>query len=201
MRTFTEEHRQKLSLARRGKVPWNKGKKGLQVAWNKERKGVMPEPWNKGLKGLQKAWNKGLTQKTSEAVARYTRAKTGKRRLDMVGNRHGFTSEKMAGEKHWKWKGGITPFNLAERARFRRTMSKKVFERDGYKCQLCGNTNEYLHADHIKSWSRYPELRFDLNNCRTLCKKCHYQITYYRPLLDENLEWGKNQKKRGGELL
>jgi hypothetical protein len=42
-----------------GSIPWNKGKKGLQVAWNKGLKtGV--KPWNKGTKGLQIAWNKGL---------------------------------------------------------------------------------------------------------------------------------------------
>ncbi len=69
----------------KGKEPWNKGKKGLQVAWNKGKKmGPMSdeerkkrsdtlkeryknedhhskgtEPWNKGKKGVQEAWNKG----------------------------------------------------------------------------------------------------------------------------------------------
>lgn len=32
---FSEEHRQKLSAAKKGKEPWNKGKKGLQKGWNK----------------------------------------------------------------------------------------------------------------------------------------------------------------------
>lgn len=31
----SEEHRANLSKARMGVAPWNKGKKGLQVAWNK----------------------------------------------------------------------------------------------------------------------------------------------------------------------
>lgn len=32
---FTEEHRRNLSIACMGRIPPNKGKKGLQVAWNK----------------------------------------------------------------------------------------------------------------------------------------------------------------------
>jgi len=46
----TAEHRANNSAAQKGKVPWNKGKKGLQVAWNK------------GLTGAQVAWNKGVKQ-------------------------------------------------------------------------------------------------------------------------------------------
>jgi len=32
---ISEETRKKMSEARNGKAPWNKGKKGLQIAWNK----------------------------------------------------------------------------------------------------------------------------------------------------------------------
>ena len=34
-KNFSEDHRKRLSLARKGRAPWNKGKKGSQVAWNK----------------------------------------------------------------------------------------------------------------------------------------------------------------------
>lgn len=33
--TISEETRKKMSLARMGKTPWNKGTKGVMVAWNK----------------------------------------------------------------------------------------------------------------------------------------------------------------------
>ena len=77
---------------RKGKEPWNKGKKNVQVAWNKglifgplsddekkrksetlkkyytenehNRKGK--EPWNKGKKNVQVAWNKGIEQPKTE---------------------------------------------------------------------------------------------------------------------------------------
>ncbi len=34
-----------------GKIPWNKGLKGVQIAWNKGKKTGLT-PWNKGLKGF-----------------------------------------------------------------------------------------------------------------------------------------------------
>lgn len=58
--------------------PWNKGKKGCQVAWNKgltredervrkysdAKMGKSHVPWNKGKKGSQVAWNKGKFGRT-----------------------------------------------------------------------------------------------------------------------------------------
>lgn len=32
---LSDEHKEKLSNAHKGKIPWNKGKRGVQVAWNK----------------------------------------------------------------------------------------------------------------------------------------------------------------------
>ena len=92
-----------MSEAKKGKAPWNKGKKGLQVAWNKgltkeddrvkkytdakigrkhsdetkrkiskSKKGLVP--WNKNKKGLQVAWNKGLTIE-DDRVKKYTEIK------------------------------------------------------------------------------------------------------------------------------
>lgn len=76
------------------------------------------------------------------------------------------------------WKGGITKNRLTEMSRKPYKMWRKgVFERDNFTCQICGKRGGTLNADHIKSWAFYPELRYDPNNGRTLCLKCH-RTTY-----------------------
>lgn len=87
----------------------------------------------------------------------------------------------ISGEKHWNWKGGVSPANNAARSCVElKEWRRKVFTRDGYRCVLCGYKGKGLEADHIKGWAEYPELRFVLENGRTLCKPCHAKTPNYR---------------------
>lgn len=51
-----------------------------------------------------------------------------------------------------------------------------VFNRDKFICQKCGKRGGRLNAHHIKPFSVYPNLRFDLNNGITLYRKCHIEL-------------------------
>jgi 5-methylcytosine-specific restriction endonuclease McrA len=54
-----------------------------------------------------------------------------------------------------------------------------VYQRDDYTCQRCNKRGGHdLHAHHIKGWTRYPSLRFNLANGVTLCHPCH--IAWHR---------------------
>lgn len=78
------------------------------------------------------------------------------------------------GEKGNNWSGGVwksQPQSERKSSRYR-ALRKEVLKRDNYKCVLCGGGGE-LEVDHIKSYSKYPDLRFDKANLRTLCKPCH----------------------------
>lgn len=104
----------------------------------------------------------------------------------------------MVGIKNPNWKGGITSQNKLDRVRFTHEMRDMIFERDNYTCQLCGIRGVDLQVDHIQSWAEYIELRFSMDNCRTLCAKCHYQITFGRSMPMEVKTWGKNLKTLEG---
>ena len=50
-----------------------------------------------------------------------------------------------------------------------------VLKRDNYLCQCCyvyGKTNVH----HLKSFARFPELRFDVDNGVTMCQSCHKEF-------------------------
>jgi len=93
------------------------------------------------------------------------------------------------------WNRGISKYsstenitNRQQRLAFRK-IRNLVVSRDNSICQICQSYTEYAQVDHIKKWSDYPELRFELSNCRTLCMPCHYYITYKRKLPEGNF-WG-----------
>lgn len=87
-------------------------------------------------------------------------------------------------EKHPNWKGGIMKGRKDRNLSIYKEWRLAVFARDSYSCQHCGVKNQkglgitvQLEADHIKSWTAYPELRYEVSNGRTLCKDCHSKRT------------------------
>lgn len=78
------------------------------------------------------------------------------------------------GERNIFWKGGVTSENLKIRMMSEyRIWRNHVYQRDNFTCQDCGVVGGKLNAHHIKEFSNYPELRFDLSNGQTLCISCH----------------------------
>jgi len=101
----------------------------------------------------------------------------------------------LSGKNNWNWKGGITP----ERTKIWHSLEYKkwresVYQRDNYTCQKCGDNSGHLIPHHIESFADYPNLRFDINNGITLCKRCH---TYFHSKYSTH----HNNRKQLNEFL
>lgn len=142
-RKLSEEHKKKLSDAKKGKPSWNKG---IKMWWTPARMTGKVSKF-KGITGIRKH-----TKET---------------RIKM-------SHSQPKGEKHHSWKGGITPINRAIRNSLEMKLWREaVFQRDDWMCVFCKKRGGILHADHIKQFAYFPELRFAIDNGRTLCKTCH----------------------------
>ena len=87
---------------------------------------------------------------------------------------------KHVGELNNSWKGGITPINKIIRSSEEYSLWRNaVFKRDNYTCIWCGQLRGNIETDHIKPFSIYPELRFAIDNGRTLCHNCHTKTYTY----------------------
>ena len=141
---------------RKGNVPLNKGKPRSEDTKRKQKEKMEgKEPWNKDKRGI-------YSEKTRRQI-----------------------SEKLKGEKSNLWKGGITPINMKIRNNVDlKLWREEIFKRDNFTCVLCGvrsgnGKTVILNAHHIKPFSLFPELRFTIDNGRTLCIDCHKKTDSY----------------------
>ena len=83
-------------------------------------------------------------------------------------------SDARKGDKGSNWQGGVSSRNNSIRKGIEsRLWREAVFARDNWTCRECGKRGEKLNAHHIKDFKQYPELRFAIDNGKTLCLDCH----------------------------
>jgi len=164
----TEETRQRISIANKGKV--------RTVAMRKHHKGMLglhqtPEAKTKQSVGM-KEWYKTHTnpQKGKELSPEH------KAKLSLA----------KRGNRNNTWKGGITELIRGiRRSPEYYQWRQAVLKRDDYVCQDCGSMME-PNAHHLRSVFEYPEGIFDVNNGLTLCEDCHKRHTYWQKLGGED---------------
>lgn len=72
------------------------------------------------------------------------------------------------------WQGGICESTeLLRHTVEYKIWREEVFRRDNYTCKECGRRGGRLHPHHIRSFARFPELRFEVSNGITFCEDCH----------------------------
>lgn len=152
---MTEEHKRKIGLANKISL------KGRHISLKTEFK--------KGFKQSKETIEKRVSQYRGSNHWLYKKHHSQESRFKM--------SLANKGEKCGNWKGGISSINARIRNNIQyRLWREAVLARDHWNCQNCGQVNKVLHVHHIKSFAKYPELRFAIDNGITLCRQCH-QLT------------------------
>jgi len=181
LKPFSEEHKRKIGEGNRGKVH----SKEQNKQHSDSLKGSIP--WNKGKTNiyseeilLKISINTKIAMDNPDIRKIMSEKATGK-----VGYFKGKKRPEFSGENHPNWKGGVTPIN----EKIRKSLESKlwreaVYQRDNYTCQECGDKSckgkiVLLNAHHIKPFCDYPELRFEIDNGKTLCEECHRETDTY----------------------
>ena len=158
---LSNEWKIKISKSKKGCKPWNTGKKRppMSLEWR--------------AKIAEKSYGKKQSLETIRKRTETRKKNTTEEKRIQWGLVH-------KGSKCNFWKGGITEKNLLIRESIQyKLWREKIFMRDDYTCQFCDIRGGKLNADHIRPFSLFPELRFELSNGRTLCVECHRKTNTY----------------------
>ena len=123
-----------------------------RIVWNKNKKLDSEQKSKLNLSGLKKGhgWNKGIS------------------------------AHWIIGDKNPRWvsdKSKLQKYSDTNKQRISsiyRNWRNNVYKRDSWNC--CINNNDCkgrIEAHHILSFTKFPELRYDINNGITLCKFHH----------------------------
>lgn len=197
---LTEQHKANIATALSGKMPkhvvggWNKGLRGLyktsdETKLKQSLAHLGKNTWMKGryLGPTHPMWKGGLPSCRD----------CGK----ILTVRHPLTSrckpcsaKLRSGPKNPNWRGGITPLVLKIRSSGKyKEWRQKIFIRDNFTCQKCGERGGKIVADHILPFAtimifnKIDTLKkamgvnflWEVLNGRTLCESCHKKTPTY----------------------
>ena len=170
---MSDKHKQKLSLAHKGKKFSDEHKKKI----SESKKGTIQTQEHKTKIAIAKKGYKH-TEETKRKIS-------DKRKLQIMKPITNETRNKMSrimkgrtpwnkgfvGDKSPGWKGGVT-INTRNSNEYQ-IWRLSVYSKDHYMCQKCNQIGKNLHAHHIYNFAQYPGLKFIVENGITICNRCH----------------------------
>ena len=207
----SESHKQKLRefMTGRPKSVEACNKMGLTKIGNKNMLGKLQSEETK-QKNRDFHIGKKASKETREKMSKFRKGKatrpagwkhTEKARRKIKASYRGWND----GEKSHLWKGGISALSKLTRSCFKyRQWRSDVFTRDDFTCVFCGKKGCFIEADHypktfaeifheneIKSLKQAIDCEefWNINNGRTLCRKCH-----------DTTKWGRNMVRIPDEI-
>lgn len=112
-------------------------------------------------------------------------------RVSHLGQSPSIEHRRKLSESGKRAKAHMRSADSSEHERIRKSLEYRlwreaVLKRDNWTCRFCFARGGKIHADHIKPFAYFPELRFAIDNGRTLCVPCHMATP----------TWGAGPKKR-----
>ena len=132
-----------------GGIPWNKGKHYIH------KKRPTPERCQKISQALKENKNALGYKHTEEAKKKIGDSHRGEKSVNWNPDRDAMKKNLRNDPEYQQWK-------------------KKVKKRDGNSCRFKSQKcSGYNIVHHILGWTKYPELRYNINNGITLCQYHH----------------------------
>lgn len=163
----TKKHRINVGKLRKGKIPWNKGKKLCDEIKNKISKTLKGHIVSKETKIKIGNTSKGRKPMLGKYLSKESRNKI---------------SNSISGNKNPRWKGGISFERYGVSKKEEKELREKIRKRDNYKCLECNITQEdsitkfnmVLFVHHIDG----NKHNWKGKNLITLC--CRHHIIIYK---------------------
>lgn len=159
----------------KGHIPWFKGKKIPLETRVKMSEAKKVKITSEHIAAIRKARtgtrHSEATKKKMSLAHKGNKSRAGQKQSIEERMKKSFA---LRGVKSPYWKGGVRTENMKIRNSIEmRLWREAVFARDNYTCQVCFTRGVKLNADHIKPFAIFPDLRFAIDNGRTLCVPCH----------------------------
>ena len=195
----SDEGRKNMSASHKGKASHRKGISNVEEYGQEKAKEIKQKKSGAALEYFEEnsrnyPQRKGKTwievigeEKAEKANRKRSEALLGKAHLEILGSEEKViernTKHAISMRETWRehWQENPPEDRNSTLYDIWRTACKT---RDSFTCQHCGikeadlpktglQVEDTLHVHHIKSWSEFPLLRYEVDNGLTLCVNCH----------------------------